>query len=202
MCIAFWTCEDPSFAFVLASARDEYYGRPTSTANWQKLDDGTEVLCGLDLIAKGTWLAITKRGRMALLTNFTEPLDARKKPSRGMLVMDFLKRTEPFKEACQAMLDSYDLPAFAGFNMLLAEIGVEQSQFAVVTNRPDPKLSTTHALFDAVPVTGTIGNGHYHLHLTPDDWPKARNGLQDFLHARGPHPSSTNASDAFYEVLT
>jgi uncharacterized protein with NRDE domain len=203
MCIAFWTCDDPHYGFVLASARDEYYARPTSPAAWHTLEDGTEYLSGLDLIAGGTWLAISKRGRLALLTNFTEPTSDRPKPSRGQLILDFLQRSEQsFEAACRATVDAHDLSAYAGFNLLLGQVAPSGSQFALITNRPDPALQSAPALFEAIPTEGTVGNGHYHRDILRNDWPKATNGLEDFVQSKGSHASAEDMPQSLYGVLS
>ena len=45
-------------------------GRPTAPAHfWEKHPD---LLAGKDLLGGGTWLGVTKKGRVAWLTNFRE----------------------------------------------------------------------------------------------------------------------------------
>ena len=54
----------PRLTLVLAANRDEYHARPARPAAWT--DD---VLSGRDLMAGGTWLAVRRDGRFALVTN-------------------------------------------------------------------------------------------------------------------------------------
>ncbi len=76
------------YPLVIAANRDEFFGRPTQAASW---DRQGQVLCGRDLRAGGTWLGVTRNGRFAALTNYREPRNYRPDaPSRGHLVMDFL----------------------------------------------------------------------------------------------------------------
>jgi uncharacterized protein with NRDE domain len=75
---------------VLAANRDEFYDRPTKPASfWEEKPD---LLAGRDLKAGGTWLGITRKGRIAAITNYRQPqVEKEQAPSRGNLVSDFLK---------------------------------------------------------------------------------------------------------------
>jgi len=83
----------PDYRLILAANRDEFYDRPTSPlAFW---DDTPAVLAGRDLRGNGTWLGITKNGRIAAITNFREPaLVKLNAPSRGLLLSDYLTGTK------------------------------------------------------------------------------------------------------------
>src|SRR2546430_6553692 len=74
---------------VIAANRDEFFARPTRAAHvW---DDAPDVVGGRDLRAGGSWMAVTRGGRFAMVTNvrgLAEPADA---PSRGALVADFVR---------------------------------------------------------------------------------------------------------------
>ncbi|TFY64912.1 hypothetical protein EVG20_g5788 [Dentipellis fragilis] len=76
------------------------------------------VLSGRDILAGGTWLGINRSGRLALLTNITEPY-AHYDSSRGTLLSDFLlaPRGESLDEYV-AELESQET-VYAGFNLLL-----------------------------------------------------------------------------------
>lgn len=78
---------------VLAN-RDEFHRRPTLPAGFWP--DQPEILAGRDKSAGGTWLGVTRTGRIAMLTNFRSRDNRRPSPagkSRGKLVEDFLKGT-------------------------------------------------------------------------------------------------------------
>ncbi len=79
----------PAYPLVIAANRDEYYHRPTAPlAVW---DDMPDVLAGRDLVGGGTWLGVSKTGRIAAVTNYRAP--GHQKPdarSRGLLVTRFL----------------------------------------------------------------------------------------------------------------
>lgn len=56
---------------ILASNRDEYLHRPTEPVRGRSASDlskpGKEVYCGLDAVAGGTWLGLTREGRVGVL---------------------------------------------------------------------------------------------------------------------------------------
>ena len=84
----------PDLPFVLAGNRDEFHARPTRAAGpW---DDHPDILGGRDLEQGGTWLAVSRRGALATVTNYRDPTNrvtgAR---SRGLLVGDFVAGNEP-----------------------------------------------------------------------------------------------------------
>mgnify|MGYP003433338289 FL=1 len=86
----------PRWALVLAANRDEFYDRPTSGLDWWQPEPGADaILAGRDLDAGGTWLGLSARGRIGMLTNVRDPkrhrVDA---PSRGALVTGWLTSNE------------------------------------------------------------------------------------------------------------
>jgi len=108
----------PDYRLILAANRDEFYDRPTSPlAFWY---DTPAVLAGRDLKGKGTWLGITKNGRIAAITNFREPaLFKSDAPSRGLLVSDYLtgtKTPEIYLKHIKTIGHRYN-----GFNLLLGD---------------------------------------------------------------------------------
>jgi uncharacterized protein with NRDE domain len=103
------------FPFVLAANRDEEYARPShAAAFWE---DAPEVFGGRDAVAGGSWLAVTRNGRFAAVTNLRGAI-ARSR-SRGELVSGFvMSDTEPLLYA-----QSLDVAQYAGFHLLVGEIG-------------------------------------------------------------------------------
>ena len=81
------------FPLVLAANRDEFYDRPSApTAFWE---DEPDLLAGRDLRDGGTWLGITRSGRLAALTNYRDPASLKAgAPSRGALTSDYLRGRE------------------------------------------------------------------------------------------------------------
>ncbi len=79
----------PTYGLILAANRDEYYDRPSTLPDFWKEAPG--VLAGKDLKSGGTWLGMTKKGRIAAVTNYRDPASIKRgAPSRGWLVRDFL----------------------------------------------------------------------------------------------------------------
>ena len=120
MCLAVMAIEaDRRFPLVVASNRDEYFDRPTAPLDWwQRRADEGPVLGGRDLRSGGTWLGLSARGRLALLTNVrgAGPVDA-DAPSRGAIVPTWLAAREPadrFWMRCA-------LSGYSGFNLLAAD---------------------------------------------------------------------------------
>lgn len=77
------------YPFVVAANRDEYYQRPSLSANWWP--EQPYLLAGKDLEGGGTWMGITRTGRFAAITNVREgsPTDGNFL-SRGELPLAYL----------------------------------------------------------------------------------------------------------------
>jgi len=102
----------------LASNRDEYFSRPTEQAHWWA--DAPDVFGGRDQLAGGTWLAASRRGRIAAITNHRNGLPAKAPRSRGTLVADFVQADEPIADyACRIARQCAD---YGGFNLILFEL--------------------------------------------------------------------------------
>ncbi len=89
MCLIAWHWQpDHETPLLLLGNRDEFYARPTQSLQWW---GDAPVLGGRDLQAGGTWLGVNRRGQLAALTNYRDPMNFRDNaPSRGALVTDFL----------------------------------------------------------------------------------------------------------------
>ena len=80
----------PGCPLILAANRDEFYARPSQSADWWQ--DAPHVYAGRDLQAGGTWLGINKQARFAALTNIRDGSGkSESAPSRGSLVADYLQ---------------------------------------------------------------------------------------------------------------
>ena len=92
MCLIFLSIQDhPRYKLIIAANRDEFHRRKTAHADFWT--DAPDVLAGRDLEANGTWLGISRKGRISLLTNYRDPKNIDPAaPSRGHLVSDFLQR--------------------------------------------------------------------------------------------------------------
>jgi len=109
------------FPLVITSNRDEFFARPTETAEFRKLTGGSiAILAGKDLTQGGTWLGVNEFGRFAAVTNIRGAngnITAEK--SRGFLTSDFLNSNITAKDYLDDLVPSLDL--FAGFNLLLGD---------------------------------------------------------------------------------
>ena len=122
--------QHPEYRLILAANREEFHARPTADAGWW--DDRPDSLGGRDLQAGGTWLAVSREGRLATVTNFRDAKAPDSGPrSRGHLVTDFLDSSS----APHDYLDSIDEDAYAGFNLIIADRG----DVAYLSNREDGK---------------------------------------------------------------
>jgi uncharacterized protein with NRDE domain len=104
------------YPVVVAANRDEFHARATARAGWWQ--EGW--LAGRDLEAGGTWLGVTRGGRIALLTNVRDP--ARHNPtapSRGALVTRVLADPATPAEALTAAIAGAS--EHNGFNLVVAD---------------------------------------------------------------------------------
>jgi uncharacterized protein with NRDE domain len=116
MCLIFLSINHhPDFKLIVAANRDEFYNRKTAPAEFWK--DHPEVLGGRDLEAGGTWLGVSKSGRISMITNYRDLKNLKQNaPSRGHLVSDYLtSRVSPeaYLKSIQSKADAYN-----GFNLL------------------------------------------------------------------------------------
>lgn len=108
----------PHYALVIAANRDEYHARAALPAAWW--DEGW--LAGRDLAGGGTWLALSRTGRWALLTNVREPESRNPAaPTRGALVTAVLKDTaEPVASLTRLAAAA---TRYNGFNLIAGTVG-------------------------------------------------------------------------------
>ena len=93
MCLIAWNWQPNSATpLLLLSNRDEFYDRPALPMHWwDSAPNGTQILAGKDVQAGGTWLGVSRTGRLAALTNYRSATPQRTDtPSRGELVAAFL----------------------------------------------------------------------------------------------------------------
>lgn len=104
------------YKMIIAANRDEFYSRPTASMHYW--DDHQNILGGRDLKAKGTWLAVSKSGKIGALTNIRTPeeMTMEAKKSRGELVVNYLLSEDNPEDYLKNLTDySSD---YAGFNLL------------------------------------------------------------------------------------
>ncbi|CAM6123459.1 unnamed protein product [Calypogeia fissa] len=141
MCIAFWLLDQhPSFWLILALNRDEVHARPTLPFHfWEEDDDvknrdgRAKILAGRDLRSGGTWMGLTKTGRLAFLTNVRENdwTDRTDRTSRGDLTTRFLSGDQtPHEFADMIAQEAHN---YNGFNLVVADF--THGEMAFVSNR-------------------------------------------------------------------
>lgn len=158
MCIAYLALRThPDWPLFIAANRDEFHSRPTlAAAFWP---DHPDIIAGIDCLAHGTWLGLTRQGRFALLTNYRDPAALMPNaPSRGDLTSHYLTgRTSPADYARQIAATS---SAYNGFNLIVGDL----DNAFYTGNRMAPS-----------PQAQALDSGRYILsnHLLNTPWPKA-----------------------------
>ena len=116
MCLIAWNWQPgTSQPLLLLANRDKFYDRPSEPIHWL---DGGEILAGRDLTAGGTWLGITRNGRLAALTNYRDPNNFRVgTPSHGALVTNFLRSTLSAHDYLHSVLP--EVADYNAFNLLV-----------------------------------------------------------------------------------
>lgn len=158
--------QHPKYPFILIANRDEFRARPSAPAHFWK--DDPNILAGIDLKMNGTWLGITRTGRIALITNYRDLRNLKPDaPSRGELVSNFLRS----QDSGEAYIRSISDPcAYNGFNLLVGDVSA-LSWFSNMHDKP-AKLEN-----------GVFGLSNALLN-TP--WPKVellKNGLMNTLNS-------------------
>ena len=186
MCLIAWNWQPASATpLLLIANRDEFYARPSQALQWW--DDGN-ILAGKDLQAGGTWLGLTRTGRLAALTNYRDfstagkasqlPVDA---PSRGELVTEFLGSSLDARAFLQRLArrahryNPFNLLVFDGTQLL----GLQSRQSEVVEMQPG---------------IGAVSNADFH-----SPWPKLtwlRDELENHVSIRSSCASGGQDADA------
>ena len=104
---------DRNYPLIVAANRDEFFDRPATEAHFWPGDH--QIFAGRDREAGGTWLGVTRSGRFAAVTNWTE----RTNPSgtflsRGQVVRDFLASDTEAQE----FVNGLDGHLYRGFNLV------------------------------------------------------------------------------------
>ncbi len=153
------------YPLVVAANRDEFHARGSAVAApWA---DAPGIVGGRDLVAGGTWLAATRDGRFAAITNVREPGAAPGRRSRGLLPQAFLAGTM----SPQAFVAAIDPAEFSGFNLLAADT----ETLCYFSNR-DPDCGRGALVLPA----GIYGLSNHRLD-TP--WPKLASARSRFVRA-------------------
>lgn len=153
----------PTYPLILLANRDEYYDRPSAPACFW--EEQPSVLAGKDLRAGGTWLGMTRKGRIAAVTNYRDPASIKEgAPSRGGLVSNFFLGQEGPLE----YLDKLDEEAgkYNGFSLIIGD----QGQLYWYSNRG-------HGVQSLPPGIHGLSN-----HLLDTPWPKVAKSRDALAH--------------------
>lgn len=171
----------PDYPLVMAANRDEAFARPAAPAAFWH--DNPRIFAGRDLERGGTWLGITRDGKVAAVTNYRDPAAPRNAPlSRGALTRDFLAGeipAEQYLSGVQARADQYN-----GFVMIAGDA----ERLYWLSNRGGPGVA---------PVALGVHGLSNHLLDTP--WPKIQRARQTLDALRGAAESELRLK--LFEVL-
>lgn len=174
MCLIAWNWQSASaLPLLLLSNRDEFYARPAAPLQWW---EGQEVLAGRDLQAGGTWLGISRSGRLAALTNYRDPANNRvDAPSRGDLVTGFLESAQSAQDYLVNLREHCH--RYNPFNLLVYDgqqlLGLESRHKKIVALPPG---------------IGGVSNADF-----DSPWPKLQTLKQGLLHQLDTNAADTDA---------
>jgi uncharacterized protein with NRDE domain len=120
MCLlAFAWDAHPRYPLVFAGNRDEFHQRPSLPASWWA--DAPNVLGGRDLQAGGSWLGISRGGRIAVVTNRPgQDAPSEDRRSRGELVTQFLTGTAPVHAFFETLVERAE--HYGGFGLIAGDL--------------------------------------------------------------------------------
>ena len=104
------------YPLLIAANRDEEYKRPSVPA---ALWEGEDIAGGRDAVHGGSWLAVTRAGRFAAVTNLRGAIRTNQPRSRGELVSGFVRGNEPPSEYLQDV--AARIEEYGGFHLLAGE---------------------------------------------------------------------------------
>jgi len=160
MCVTFISFKvNQDFPLIIISNRDEEFSRPTKQAHFWETNPN--VLAGVDLKEGGAWLAVSKTGKLAHVTNYRDPkLDNKNHLSRGHLVKDFIVNNISLSDFEIALKQKNYKP----YNLIYGD----HNSLSYHSNISDEFISLS-------PGNYGLSNG-----LLDDPWPKVRDGKREF----------------------
>lgn len=173
MCIAVFIWQShPLYPFLLLLNRDEYHNRPTKPAAWW--EDG-EILGGRDEVAGGTWLACSKTGKLAFLTNVLELHSRPEAKSRGDLPVRFLQSGKSPKAFAEVLVE--ETHQYNGFNLIMADF--KSKSMVYLSNRPKGSPVFIQEVHPGIHVLSNA--------KLDSPWPKAQRLKRNFKMRLGMH---------------
>ncbi|KAI9924940.1 hypothetical protein ASPWEDRAFT_119639 [Aspergillus wentii DTO 134E9] len=175
MCIALISTAHPSYPLIIIDNRDEYLRRPTSSVDWWEAPN-SHVLGSRDLAraTQGTWMGVTKDGKVAVLTNYRETASdqAQGVQSRGTIVNSWLtlapdhKRTT--RDFAHDMIENSMIQKVGGFSLVCGHVN---EPLAIISNR---SKDIDHISWVATEKNQTLGLSN--TCFDDRSWPKIING--------------------------
>ncbi|XP_068956952.1 transport and Golgi organization protein 2 homolog isoform X3 [Petaurus breviceps papuanus] len=160
----------PFRRLILAANRDEFYHRPSKLADFW--GSNNEILSGLDMEEGkegGSWLGISKKGKLAALTNYMQPKLDKDAKGRGELVTHFL--TTDVDSFSYLKKISSEAHLYNGFNLIAADLSTSKGDvFCYYGNRGEQE-----------PVILTPGVYGLSNSLLETPWKKLQYGKQLFV---------------------
>ncbi|KAK5692539.1 hypothetical protein LTR97_010850 [Elasticomyces elasticus] len=206
MCISIISTAHPDYPFILLNNRDEFLNRPTARAHWWD-SPNQHVLGGRDLQRqiRGTWLAITKQGRICNLTNFREDGgEVAQNRSRGGLVSAYVATPPNSDESEEAfvrrLVDDVGIQKVGGFTLLFGQLRKPKDGnvpgLSVISNR-------TSSAEGAVRICEKLGEtqGLSNSHFGDLTWPKVVHGEHLLSQAISSSISRGDEQEKFIEGL-
>ncbi len=146
---------------ILAGNRDEFFSR--STAPLSFWEENKEILAGRDLERGGTWLGVTRSGKIGALTNYREVRGNTPSPvSRGEILSRFFSQDV----SCQEFLAELSIlkDKYQGFNLLIGD----NEGLYYFSNRDGAHIKLQPGIYG-------LSN-----HLLNTGWPKVERGKELF----------------------
>lgn len=180
MCLIFFALKQhPTYKLIVAANRDEFYERKTAPAKYW--EDHPDILGGRDLQASGTWMAMNKKGKISMITNYRDPMHINAQaPSRGQLVSDYLVNGDKPDDYLKTLTDR--APLYNGFNLVVGN--PDELWYLSNYGKGIQKLES-----------GLYGLSN---HLLDTPWPKVQQGKVKFNSAI---KDSALEADALFELL-
>lgn len=124
--------------------------------------EGGEILGGRDEVGGGTWLACSKQGRVAFLTNVLELHASPEAKTRGDLPIRFLESKKSPKAFAEELVK--EAHEYNGFNLVMVDL-LTKSMF-YISNRPKGEAVLIHEVKPGIHVLSNA--------KLDSSWPKAQ----------------------------
>jgi uncharacterized protein with NRDE domain len=179
MCLIVFANDNSRYVMAVAANRDEQYARPTTSAHFWR--DAVDVYGGRDVVARGTWLAISTRGRLAAVTNVRRFGRRQGEVSRGTLCREFVTGSEDAMSYANTVRQRR--ADYGAFNLLVHD-GRALVYVSHDIDAPIVVASGVHAVSNAA---------------LDDPWPKVVRSRRAF--AAGLSGPESDLSNALFELL-